>query len=268
MKLDFAYQEYEIIGKKEFTPDTFLFELKGKINFNPGQFVQVSLNHYGEGTYAICSSPENKKTFELCIRGCGNLSNKLIGMIPGDFLKLRGPYGNGWPMGKMLEKELVFIAGGMGLVPLRPLLYQVLKYRSNFKKVFLVSGFRSEHHILFPENVDEWRQSKKFDQFIGVAEHCDGAFWGMKGMITEGLKKIKFNPKKTVAIICGPDIMVPYCNEILLNNNVREENIFISYERRMECGIGVCQHCNVGKYMVCKDGPVFSLAKIKSELDK
>jgi len=264
---EFDYKQFEIIAKKEFTPDTFLFQLKGRVNFSPGQFVQIALDHFGEGTYAICSDPEDKKYFELCIRGCGNLSNRLIEMVPGDFLKLRGPFGKGWPMGKLLENNLVIIAGGMGLVPLRPLLFSMIKYRKNFKKISIVLGFRSDQHILFPVNIEALRQNKEIDQFIGVAEHADSRFWGSKGLITDGLKKIKVD-KKSIALICGPDVMVPYCTDFLINQKVEEKNIYISYERRMECGIGVCQHCNVGKYMVCKDGPVFSYEKIKNELTK
>lgn len=263
--LGFNYKEYEIIGKVALAPDTVLFRLKGAIKFNPGQFVEVSLPRFGEGTFAVCSDPEEKKFFELCVRSCGNLSNQLIKLLPGDFINLRGPYGNGWPIGKLIGKNIILIAGGMGMVPIRPLVYELLQYRSDFKKIYLFGGFKTPHHVLFEEELKKWQN--KIDLEICV-EHTERNFWCKHSMITDPLKEIKIEKKKTVVLICGPEVMVPFCNEILIKKGMKEKDIYISFERRMECGIGVCQHCNIGKYLVCKDGPVFSYEKIKNEIGK
>lgn len=261
----FEYKEYEILSKEEMAPSTFLFRLKGKLKFAPGQFVQVSLEHYGEATFAPCSDPGNQDFFELCIRGCGGTTNELIKLLPGDSVQIRGPYGNGWPMAKLLDKEIVIVAGGLGLVPLRPFIFELIGNKTEFKKIILIAGAKSNHHLLFENDLLSWK--KKLNQLEVYVEYRDRTFWGEKGRVTEPLKKLALN-KKTLALLCGPEVMIPYCNDILLNKGIPEENIFISFERRMECGIGICQHCNIGKYLVCEDGPIFSLNKIKEELRK
>lgn len=262
----FKYQEYEIISKEEVAPDTFLFDLKGRINFNPGQFVQVELEHYGEFTLALCSDPEEKNFFSLCIRAAGGATNHVVKLSPGDKLKVRGPYGNGWPIFKLIGKNIVLIAGGMGLVPIKPLLDNLVRYRTEFKKIYLIAGFKTDHHILFN---DYLRKIKNKISVLKISvEHACRNFDGHQGLITEALEPVSVTGEKSVAILCGPEVMIPYCNKVLFDKNFCEKNIYISFERRMECGIGICQHCNIGKYLVCEDGPVFSLDKIKAELTR
>lgn len=265
-KKNFNYQEYEILERVEEAPNIFLFRLKENLSFSPGQFVQVNSPRYGEATYVPCSNPKEKNFFELCIRGCGNTSNQLIKLLPGDKINLRGPYGNGWPFSKLLGHDILIIAGGMGMVPLRPLIYEILRYRREFKKINFVAGFKTDRHILFKEDLIDWQS--KFDQFKLCFEHQYDKSFGQKGMITDGIAETQLNPKKTIVLMCGPEIMYSFANEILAEKGIPENNIYISFERRMGCGIGICQHCNIGKYLVCRDGPVFTLAKIKSELGK
>lgn len=262
----FAYKEYEIIAKEELAPETFLFSIKGTMEFNPGQFVQTALDHYGEATFAICSDPEQEKSFDVCIRAAGSTTTKMIELTPGDYLKIRGPYGNGWPISKLIGKNVVLIAGGMGIVPLKPLFFNLLRYRSEFKKISLVAGFRTDHHVIFNEELKGLKN--KFDTLKIMVEHASRDFWGNHGMITDALEAMELDSKKTIVLMCGPEVMVPFCNKILFEKNIPEENIYISFERRMECGIGVCQHCNIGKYLVCENGPVFRFDKIKKELNK
>jgi NAD(P)H-flavin reductase len=178
-------------------------------------------------------------------------------------MKLRGPYGNGWPIVKLLGQELVLIAGGIGLIPLRPLIFELIRNKSEFKNITLVVGAKTDQHILFHNDLLDWKD--KIFSLEAVVEKKSRVFWGKRGMITEPLMNMKIN-KKAVALICGPEIMVPYCIEALQKNEIADKNILISFERRMECGIGICQHCNIGKYLVCRDGPVFSWDKIKGEL--
>lgn len=263
--LGFKYKEYKIITKEELTPDTFLFRIEGELRFNPGQFVQVALDRIGEGTFAPCSSINNKNYFELCVRACGNLSNQITRLLPCNYLKIRGPYGKGWPVGKLIGKNILIICGGMGLIPLRPLLYELEKYKKEFRSIKIITGFKSPHHILFESDLLKF--SKIFDCEVFV-EYTDKGFWGKKGLITKPINKLKTPQKNTVALICGPEVMYAPTIEILKNKEILEKNIFISFERRMECGIGICQHCNIGKYLVCQDGPVFSLDKIRDELNK
>lgn len=259
---DFKYKKFEILAKTSLTKDTVLFKLRGRIDFNPGQFVQVMLPHYGEATFAICSSPENKEYFEICVRACGNTTNRLVELLPGEYIQLRGPYGKGWPVSKLFGKNIILIAGGMGIVPIRPLIYQIIKYRKEFKKIQIISGFKFSDQILFENDFKEW--DKKFDLQL-YAENLTSPFWGKHGMISKPLEKIVIS-KNTKALICGPEIMFNFCTEPLRINGLKPEDIYISFERRMECGIGICQHCNIGKFLVCKDGPVFRWDIIKKEL--
>jgi len=262
-KLNFQSQSYPITAKTESAPGTFLFQLEGKIDFHPGQFLEVSVDHFGEATLAPCSDPSDKKSFEICVRGCGSTSKAITNLLPGDKLDLRGPYGNGWPTEKIRNNELILIAGGLGLVPLRPLIYTLLKKK--FRHITLIAGFKSDDHILFEDDLKNW---SKFFNVIPIAEYATPHFWGEKGLITKGIENLKVKAGKSLVFICGPEVMVPYCIEELTKKGISEKNIFISYERRMECGIGVCQHCSVGKYLVCKDGPVFAYDKIKQEVGK
>lgn len=263
---NFTYQEYEIINKEELAPETFLFTLKGNLEFLPGQFVQVYLERYGNVTLAPCSDPNNKSSFQLCIRNAGATTSKLVLLSPGDSLRLRGPYGHGWPISKLLGKNITLIAGGIGLVPLRPLIFYFTKYRSEYKKIKLIVGFKTDHHVVFKDELLKLK-TKISELDIAVEHIIDKNFPADQCLITKPLSEIEFN-KNSFILICGPEIMVNHCIPILTEKNINEKNVYISYERRMECGIGICQHCNIGKYKVCDDGPVFSYDKIKSELNK
>jgi NAD(P)H-flavin reductase len=262
---NFEYQEYEILDKEEIAPETFLFKLKDNIPFKPGQFVQVAIDHFGEATFAICSSPHEKEYFELCIRNSGNTSGHLTTLLPGDKMKIRGPYGNGWPIEKLFGKEIVLIAGGLGLVPLRPLIFALEKRKVKLGTIKIFAGFKSPEQVVFKQDLRNW--IKKYHADV-VVEYTEKNFWGEKGMITEALEKRKLNPSRSIVLICGPEIMCPYCNAVLFKKGIGKDQIYISLERRMECGIGICQHCNCGKHLVCQDGPIFRLDKIEKEIGK
>ena len=256
-------KKYLITAKTEVAPSTFLFRLKGKLDFQPGQFVEISSDHFGEATFAPCSSPSNEKYFEVCIRNCGSTSHHLADLMPSDEMSVRGPYGNGWPTNKLKGKDIIMIAGGLGLVPLRPLILSMLEKKN--RNMTIVAGFRSSEHLLFEQDLKCWSKIFKVN---AMAEVATTHFWGQKGMITDGIDKLKLNHKKTIVLICGPEMMVPFCIEELAKKGITDSQIYISYERRMECGIGVCQHCSIGKYLVCADGPVFAYDKIKGEVGK
>lgn len=260
------YQKYLILKKEELAPETFLFQLKGKLKFDPGQFVQISLPHYGEATIAPCSDPEEKEFFELVIRACGNTTNQLIKLFPGDFMNVRGPYGHGWPLGKLIGKNVVLVTGGIGIIPIRPLIYQLLKYKKEFKKLFLLSGYRTPDFVTFKNDYTKWQKEFYYSK-LAVEKSCSG--WnGEVGMPTDLINSMKYPHKDTIVLICGPEIMFKFCTDVLCKKQIPDDQIYISFERRMECGIGFCQHCNIGKYLVCKDGPVFRWDIIKPELDK
>ena len=265
-KNKFTFKNYKIVDRSEPAPDIVLFTLRGKIKFEPGQFFQVALPHLGEATFAACSDPADKKNFQFCIRASGSTTNQMVKLLPGDDLLVRGPYGNTWPIGKLIGKNVVLIAGGMGLIPLKPLMHELIKYKKEFKKLAFFAGFRTPEHVLFNEELHKW--SKKFDYFKVAVEKGNTGWWGETGMITELIDRMEFDAKNTIVIMCGPDIMFKFVNEVLKKKDIGDNQIYLSMERRMECGVGLCQHCNVGKYLVCKDGPVFRWDMIKEEIGK
>ena len=266
MKSNFTYKSYKIVDKEESAPDTVLFTLAGKIKFDSGQFVQVSLPGVGEATFVPCSNPLNTSEFQLMIRACGNATNRLVELLPGDSMLIRGPYGNGWPIGKLIGKNILIITGGLGIVSLRPLIFELLKYKKEFKKISILSGFRAPHCVLF-EN--DYKKLSAAVNYLKVAcEKSDKHWWGETAMTAELIKNMKLSKADTIALICGPEIMFKFCIDELIKKNIPSKNIYLSFERRMECGIGICQHCNIGKFLVCKDGPVFRWDIIKPELNK
>jgi len=264
----FSLAQYELFSKEILLADTCLLRFAGRLDFVPGQFVRLSLDHLGEIAVAPCSDPHDQDFFELCIRGAGSTSNEVIKALPGDHFGIRGPYGNGWPLNSLAGEDIVLIAGGLGLVPLRPAIIQIIRNRHKYGKVTLLFGAKTSGDILFLNDLITWR--KKIDVEIAAEYLCrpsDKDFC-TKGRITEPLDRLEINAKKTVALICGPEIMYKFCIDSLLQKGLAEDRIYASYERRMECGIGICQHCNIGKYMVCQDGPVFAYSRIKGELQK
>ncbi|OGD62390.1 hypothetical protein A2215_03050 [Candidatus Berkelbacteria bacterium RIFOXYA2_FULL_43_10] len=266
MKSKDPFEKFKIVKKKEVAPDTFLFTLEGNLNFEPGQFVQVMVPKIGEATFAPCSSPYNKKKFELCIRAVGNTTNQLVEYLPGEEMLVRGPYGKGWPEGALIGQNIVIIAGGMGIVPLRPMIEKLIKYQKEYKNIYILAGCKTPEHLLFSKDFKQWK--KKFG-YVKIAVEKGASGWdGEVCMIPKIIEKLKIDANKTKILMCGPEVMFGYCNEKLSEKKIADKNIYISFERRMECGIGLCQHCNIGKYLVCKDGPVFRWDIIKPELNK
>lgn len=262
---NFDYRNYEILAKEEIAPTIFLYKISGRLQFHPGQFIQAAIPHIGESTFAPCSDLTQKDFFELCIRGCGSTTNMITKLLPGDNLKVRGPYGNGWPIEKLKGKDIIMVAGGMGLIPLRPFIYEIMKNRDKYGKIHLIGGFRTIDHILFKDDLAKWDKQISINFYL---ENLIGRSIYKKGLVTEPLQKEKFNVAKSVILMCGPEVMIPFCIETLVGRGFKEKQIYISYERRMECGIGVCQHCNIGRYLTCQDGPVFRYDQIKTELAK
>jgi len=231
----------------------------------PGQFVEVSLLGIGEAPISISSSPSRSPgAFELCIRRVGTLTNALHNLEPGDMIGIRGPFGNGFPIESFRGKDMLFAPGGLGIAPLRSLINQVLDERADFGRVIILYGARCPSELLFTNDLTEWAARSDVEFHVTV-DRPDKNWDGNVGVITTLFPKVQIYAPDTIAVTCGPPVMYRFVLMELLGKDmgVREENIWLSLERRMKCGVGKCGHCQVNHIYVCQQGPCFSYAQIK-----
>lgn len=248
------------------TPDTKLFtfqfiEKKDQDNFNfwHGQFLMLGLLGTGESAFDICSSAVKLKSFDLSIRKVGGLTQKLHAAKVGDLVTVRGPFGNGLPLKNFKNKDLLLIGGGCGFVTMRSFVLDYLAGKLNAGKLNVFYGCLNEENLLFKKEYKQWE--KKVDLDI-ILDRPSKTWKGPKGIVT-GLFNNSQDFSKTVALIVGPPVMYKFVIEDLQKRAMLDENIYVSLERRMYCGVGVCQHCAIGPYYVCKDGPVFSWEQLR-----
>ncbi|MGD9145480.1 MAG: FAD/NAD(P)-binding protein [Anaerolineae bacterium] len=229
----------------------------------PGQFVEVSLFGIGEAPISISSSPSRSNgTFEMCVRSVGDLTNAMHNLEPGALLGIRGPFGNPFPIDKMKGRDVLFVAGGLGLPPLRSLINQVLDERGFFGRVIILYGTNEPSRILFRDELAEWA-GRDDVEFHMTVDRGDETWQGNIGVITTLFPKITINPRNTVATVVGPPIMYRFVLMELLGKGIPETQIYLSLERRMKCGVGKCGHCQINELYCCQDGPVFRYADIK-----
>jgi sulfite reductase subunit B len=266
--IDYVPRLATIIKKQPMTVNETLFEIKldddSVLGHKPGQFVEVSVFGIGEAPISISSPPTKKNTFELCVRKLGNVTNKMHTLNVGDKVGIRGPFGNGFDAESLKNKDLLFVAGGLGLAPLRSLFNYVLDNRKDYGQVTLLYGCKEPRELLF---ADELLALAKRDdvEFKPTVNWCpeNEAWTGNIGVITTLIPEVNFDPEKTYAVVCGPPIMYKFVIADLKSRNVPDDHIIISLERRMKCGVGKCGHCQINQVYVCKDGPVFNYSKIK-----
>jgi sulfhydrogenase subunit gamma (sulfur reductase) len=243
----------------------FTVQLPGarSLGNEPGQFVEVSLMGIGEAPISIPSSPSRSNgTFELCVRRIGDLTSAMHRLVPGDVIGVRGPFGHGFPIGRMRGKDILFAAGGLGLPPLRSLINQVLDERGAFGRVIILYGTNHPSAVLFKDELDEWAARDDVEFHLTVDRGSDD-WTGNVGVITTLFPKITINPRNTVAATVGPPIMYRFVLMELLGKGIPETQIYLSLERRMKCGVGKCGHCQINDLYCCQDGPVFTYAQIK-----
>ena len=246
------------------TPDVKTFRvvgLDGKKPFVhiPGQCAMLSMPGVGEALFSITSSPTNEEYLEFSIKKCGCVTTWLHQIEVGQQITLRGPYGNGFPVETELKgKDLLFIAGGIGLAPLRSVINYVRHFRSNYGTVDIVYGSRSKEDLVdYAEILDEWCQEDGINVYLTIdREQPD---WdGHVGFVPNYVKELNFDTSKTV-VMCGPPIMIKFTLAGLLELGFSREQVFTTFELKMKCGLGKCGRCNIGDKYVCKDGPVFRL---------
>jgi NAD(P)H-flavin reductase len=264
----------EIVEIMDMTSDIKLFKVKAarEFSYKPGEFVMLSLWGKGEIPISISSTYGFHKYIELCIRRVGYITSALHMLKPRAKIGIRGPFGNAFAVEEAKGRDILFFAGGLGIVPIRPLIHKVMNERNKFKKIALICGSRNPREILFKEDIDSW-QKKGLQLILGVrkglqlliraAEGQDKNSQGKVRLSGEELNIPKISFKKASAFICGPPIMIKETMKSLSMTGMQEDNIFTSLEAHMKCGVGKCGHCYVdGKY-ICTDGPIFSYAEIK-----
>lgn len=229
--------------------------VRATYTFQPGQFNMVYLPGYGESAISICSDPEKRETVGHSIRFVGNVTRAASRLKVGDVIGLRGPFGTPWPI-KELEGKDVFIAcGGIGLPPLRPVIYHILHNRDKYGKVTLLYGARTPGDLMYTNEFNTWRNGK-IEVEICV-DRGDSSWTGRVGVVPMWFYQFRIDPRKTAVLTCGPEIMIRFVIFEALARRIPLEDIFVSLERNMKCGQGSCGHCQIGPYFVCKDGPVF-----------
>lgn len=234
-------------------------------SFKAGQFGEYSIMGVGESTFCIASSPTRKGYIECTFRQAGKVTSALALAEEGDVIGFRGPYGNTFPIDEWKGKNLLFIAGGIALPPMRCVIWNALDLRDNFKDITILYGARSVEDLVYKEELAEWNDRKDVKMVTTVDPGGETADWkGEVGFVPSVLEKMAPSAANTIAIVCGPPVMIKFTFPVLEKLGFLEENIFTTLENRMKCGFGKCGRCNVGELYVCKDGPVFSYKQLKS----
>lgn len=246
------------------TIKSFVLIPEHEFSFKTGEFIELTLNGCGEAPFTPSSSPLEKKKIEVTVMKTGYVTEKIHALKPGNIVGIRGPFGRGYPLEKFYGKEVVILGGGCGFAPIRSLLYNLMAEKDNFKKVTLCYGAKTPEECIYKPFVDELRKVDKFEIYRSV-DKADESWEEKEGVVTILLDDIKADIPNSVAVVCGPPVMMKFGTFKLLEMGYPEEDVYLSMEKNMSCGLGKCGHCMLGKYFVCKDGPVFTYAEIKNE---
>ncbi len=235
--------------------------LRKQYRWAPGQFNMLYVPGIGEAAISISSDSEDPEILEHTIRIVGSVTRAIENMGPGSIIGLRGPFGRGWPLDKIEGRDVVLVAGGIGLAPLRPMVYWLLKHRERYGRVILLFGCRSPDDQLFIDELEQWTQERKIDCLVTVDNATPG--WvGPVGVVTDLLQRIRLNADNSTIMVCGPRMLNRAAAWSFLKLHIPEEQVYVSLERNMNCGFGRCGHCQYGSQFVCKDGPVFCFNEI------
>ncbi len=263
---------YEIQRAKWDSSDTFSLELTpvggGDIPaFEPGQFNMVYVYGVGEIPISISGDPARRDMLIHTTRAVGTVTRAMSELKVGMMLGVRGPYGAPWPVDEARGKDIVIVAGGIGLAPLRPAMYRILAYREHYGRVVLLYGARTPADVLYRKQLEQWRAHFDLDVFVTV-DRATNNWRGSIGLVTQLIVRAPFDPLNTMAMVCGPEVMMRFTTLEMEKRGVNSDNIYVSLERNMKCGIGLCGHCQFGREFVCKDGPVFRYSQVRHFLTK
>jgi sulfhydrogenase subunit gamma (sulfur reductase) len=267
---EYIVKKGTVVRAKQMTLLEKFFEIElaqgQPLDHEPGQFVMVSIPGVGEAPISISSSPTKRSTFDLVVRKAGKLTGVMHTLKEGDSLGIRGPFGQGFPTQILEGNDLMFVAGGLGIVPLRSLINFVIDNRRDFGKVNILLGCKTPKDMLFGDEVDIWNERLDVN-FNCTVDRSDPDWGGNVGLITSLIPGVDLDAYRTFAVVCGPPIMYKFVVKELLSKEIPERQIILSLERHMKCGVGKCGHCQIANYYCCKDGPVFTYEQIKDNVE-
>ena len=268
-KNELAPKAARIMNITRETSDTKTFTLvftnpadQDTFNYRPGQFVEISVLGVGEAPISITSSPSRKGFLELSIKRVGQLTETIHALSPGSIVGIRGPYGNGFPFEDVSGDNILFVAGGIGLAPLRSLINYVFDNRPNYGEVKILYGSRNPGELVFTGELDRWSGMSETEVLVTV-DRGDEHWQGNVGLVTTLIPRIKLTPESYSAFVCGPPVMIPFVIKDLLELGFREDKIISTLENYMKCGVGKCGHCLLGGKYICMEGPVFKYSQMK-----
>lgn len=262
---------YRIEKKHRETPDTFTLEMTPAEGgaappFAPGQFNMLYLFGKGEVPVSISGGVDGGRPLTHTIRAVGTVTRSICDLKVGYTVGVRGPYGTSWPVADAEGRDVLIVAGGIGLAPLRSVIYHVLARREKYNRVTLLYGSRSPDEVLYRGELEKWRSRFDFHGYVTV-DSARPDWRGHVGVVTRLIPSASFDPANTVAMVCGPEIMLRLTARDLADRGISLDNIYVSMERNMKCAMGFCGHCQFGSEFVCKDGPVFPYRRIERILN-
>lgn len=247
-------------------PEVWTLEIEvDDFGFAPGQFNMLTAFGVGEAAISVSGDPADAGRIIHTIRTVGPVSTALAALDPGEPIGLRGPFGRGWPMAPAEGRDVLVAAGGLGLAPLRPALYRLFAEREKYGRIVLLYGARNPDEILFRHELETWRSRLDVDVEVTV-DRAAGDWRGHVGVVTTLISRASFDPARTLAMLCGPEVMMRFVAAALRDAGVGEEAVYLSMERNMKCAIGWCGHCQFGPAFVCRDGPVFRYDELRGLL--
>jgi len=254
------------------TPDTFTLKLAPEeggngSSFRPGQFSMLWVFGVGELPISISGNPAEHDQLVYTVRSVGQATNALVSQAVGSGVGVRGPFGTGWPVEAARGRDVIVVAGGIGLAPLRPVIYEVLHHRQDYGRLVVLYGARNPRDLLYRKELAAWARHR--DTQVLVTVDYGGMSWrGHVGVVTTLFKYARLKPTNSVAMVCGPEIIMPFVTRELVSHGLSRNDIYLSMERNMKCAVGFCGHCQYGPHFICKDGPVFTYEQMRPLLEK
>ncbi len=263
---------FRVVRYRRELPDTFTLTLEplagpAEFFFQPGQFNMLYQMGAGEVPSSISGAPGRPRELVHTIRAVGNVTGVLQRCRPGDVIGVRGPFGTPWPVAALAGRDLIILTGGLGLAPLRPVIYAILARRQDYGAVEIIYGARSPRDLLYRRELERWRG--RFDLRVHVTVDSASPDWhGNVGVVTNLIPRTRIDTCHAAALICGPGVMMRFAVQELVKLGLQIQDIYVSLERNMQCALGLCGHCQLGPFFVCKDGPVFSYDRIGPWFEK